>query len=81
MDLKQSNTFINPEFEIKKLMNLVELQQHEINNWKRRYEQAEARVLCNVTLVYFIKLNINNVGIRETFGSTDKGAKNSSINE
>ncbi|CAD8101047.1 unnamed protein product [Paramecium sonneborni] len=26
-----------------KLMNLVELQQHEINNWKRRYEQAEAR--------------------------------------
>ncbi|CAD8093614.1 unnamed protein product [Paramecium sonneborni] len=43
MDMKQSNSFINPEFEIKKLMNLVELQQHEINNWKRRYEQAEAR--------------------------------------
>ncbi|CAK90477.1 unnamed protein product (macronuclear) [Paramecium tetraurelia] len=45
MDMKQSNTFINPEFEIKKLMNLVELQQHEINNWKRRYEQAEARCI------------------------------------
>ncbi|CAK89726.1 unnamed protein product (macronuclear) [Paramecium tetraurelia] len=44
MDMKQSNSFINPEFEIKKLMNLVELQQHEINNWKRRYEQAEQRV-------------------------------------
>ncbi|CAD8177232.1 unnamed protein product [Paramecium octaurelia] len=47
MDMKQSNTFINPEFEIKKLMNLVELQQHEINNWKRRYEQAEARCISS----------------------------------
>ncbi|CAD8080826.1 unnamed protein product [Paramecium primaurelia] len=45
MDMKQSNSFINPDFEIKKLMNLVELQQHEINNWKRRYEQAEQRCI------------------------------------
>ncbi|CAD8071800.1 unnamed protein product [Paramecium primaurelia] len=47
MDMKQSNTFMNPEFEIKKLMNLVELQQHEINNWKRRYEQAETRCITS----------------------------------
>ncbi|CAD8186470.1 unnamed protein product [Paramecium octaurelia] len=47
LDMKQSNSFINPEFEIKKLMNLVELQQYEIDNWKRRYEQAESRCISS----------------------------------
>ncbi|CAD8084159.1 unnamed protein product [Paramecium primaurelia] len=47
--MKLSNSFINPEFEIKKLMNLVELQQHEINNQKRRFEQSEARCISSTS--------------------------------
>ncbi|KAM3136286.1 hypothetical protein pb186bvf_011585 [Paramecium bursaria] len=42
-EMRQS-TIQSSEFEIRKLMNLVELQQHEISNWRRRYEQVDARL-------------------------------------